>query len=108
MEQVSSKVQNILKNTDEQYDQAVAKCREIFEKKTYDYGTAWRILRTSSITDQIFISNYEAVPEKQYRRLEVTSTGDVERGTKGVMNDKVTYTIGFKERTALLKRNFAE
>ncbi|MFY0643753.1 MAG: DUF1599 domain-containing protein [Bacteroidia bacterium] len=37
------------------YDQAIALCRDIFEKKTFDYGTAWRILRPQSITDQIFI-----------------------------------------------------
>jgi len=37
------------------FDKAIAQCREIFEKKTYDYGTAWRILRPISITDQIFI-----------------------------------------------------
>ena len=37
------------------FDKAIAQCRDIFEKKTYDYGTAWRILRPISITDQIFI-----------------------------------------------------
>ncbi len=38
-----------------QYDSIITKCREIFTKKMKDYGTAWRILRTSSLTDQIFI-----------------------------------------------------
>ena len=42
-------------NTSAQYDDVVAKCTEIFKKKTIDYGTAWRILRSSSLTDQIFI-----------------------------------------------------
>jgi hypothetical protein len=42
-------------HTPGQYDKAVAKCKDIFEKKTYDYGSAWRILRPSSLTDQIFI-----------------------------------------------------
>ncbi|PCJ66470.1 MAG: hypothetical protein COA58_06745 [Bacteroidetes bacterium] len=37
------------------FDKAISQCREIFKKKTYDYGTAWRILRPISITDQIFI-----------------------------------------------------
>jgi len=41
--------------TSQQYDHALNKCREIFEKKTIDYGTAWRILRPKSLTDQIFI-----------------------------------------------------
>ena len=38
-----------------QYDEALGKCRDIFLKKTKDYGTAWRILRPKSLTDQIFI-----------------------------------------------------
>ena len=38
-----------------QYDEILNSCRAIFEKKNNDYGTSWRIMRTSSITDQIFI-----------------------------------------------------
>lgn len=41
--------------TQKQYDEVVAACRELFVKKMNDYGSAWRILRPSSITDQIFI-----------------------------------------------------
>lgn len=41
--------------TTRQYDEVTAVCRDIFVKKTHDYGTAWRILRTSSLTDQIYI-----------------------------------------------------
>ncbi len=41
--------------TTAQYDKAVQQALDIFLLKTKDYGTAWRILRTSSITDQIFI-----------------------------------------------------
>jgi hypothetical protein len=44
-----------LEQTSQQYDQAVGICRDLFSKKTKDYGTAWRILRTKSLTDQIFI-----------------------------------------------------
>jgi len=43
------------KDTSAQYDQAIQKCVDLFKKKTHDYGTAWRILRPSSLTDQIFI-----------------------------------------------------
>lgn len=43
------------KNTAAEYDSVIRVCRELFLKKTNDYGTAWRILRISSITDQIFI-----------------------------------------------------
>lgn len=38
-----------------QYDAVVAECMALFTKKAHDYGTAWRILRISSLTDQIFI-----------------------------------------------------
>jgi hypothetical protein len=41
--------------TSEQYTKVISSCREIYTKKTKDYGTAWRILRPSSLTDQIFI-----------------------------------------------------
>jgi hypothetical protein len=38
-----------------EYNQVIAHCKELFKKKTQDYGTAWRIFRLTSITDQIFI-----------------------------------------------------
>ena len=41
--------------TSEQYKTAMAGCKDIFFNKMRDYGTAWRILRTSSLTDQIYI-----------------------------------------------------
>lgn len=41
--------------TEKQYKQIIAKCRDVFVKKTKDYGTAWRILRLPSLTDQIYI-----------------------------------------------------
>ena len=42
-------------NTPDHYDQLLARCRDLFLKKTHDYGTAWRILRLPSVTDQLFI-----------------------------------------------------
>lgn len=44
-----------MSKTVEQYTNVINNCRDIFTKKTSDYGTAWRILRTSSLTDQLFI-----------------------------------------------------
>jgi hypothetical protein len=41
--------------TNQQYDQAVQSCEEIFLNKTRDYGTSWRVLRIISIADQLFI-----------------------------------------------------
>ncbi len=43
------------KDTTAEYQQVMAQCRDIFEKKMQDYGAAWRILRTESLTDQIYI-----------------------------------------------------
>lgn len=42
-------------NTNEQFDHIINLCQEIFEKKMKDYGIAWRILRPTSMTDQIYI-----------------------------------------------------
>ena len=44
-----------MSNTVTEYTNIINVCRDIFSKKTKDYGTAWRILRPSSFTDQIFI-----------------------------------------------------
>lgn len=44
-----------MSDTNKQYDKAITTCKDIFLKKAKDYGTAWRVLRTISIVDQIFI-----------------------------------------------------
>ncbi|MFN5236286.1 MAG: DUF1599 domain-containing protein [Bacteroidota bacterium] len=44
-----------MNKTLEQFREVIGRCRELFEHKTADYGTAWRILRPSSITDQLYI-----------------------------------------------------
>jgi hypothetical protein len=53
------------------FDQALNQCRDIFQKKTHDYGTAWRILRPISITDQIFIKaqRIRSIEEKQENKV---------------------------------------
>jgi hypothetical protein len=57
--------------TSQQYDSIVDRCKSLFLKKAADYGTAWRILRTSSLTDQIFIK------AKRIRTLEQTGENKV-------------------------------
>ncbi len=42
-------------DTSAQYDRVIKHCQQLFERKTTDYGTAWRIMRLSSITDQLYI-----------------------------------------------------
>ena len=44
-----------MQKTLKQYDNVTSICKSLFEKKMHDYGSAWRILRLSSLTDQIFI-----------------------------------------------------
>jgi|SRR6188768_1975953 hypothetical protein len=58
-------------NTEWQYDKAVQQCREIFLKKTRDYGTSWRVLRTISVADQIFIKaqRIRTLQEKKQQRI---------------------------------------
>ena len=52
-------------NTEEQFGGVMAECRALFEKKLHDYGASWRILRPSSLTDQLFIK------AKRIRSLEI-------------------------------------
>lgn len=58
-------------NTQEQYRAIIAYCKELFYKKHQDYGSAWRILRLPSITDQIFIkaSRIRSIQEKGVQRV---------------------------------------
>ena len=44
-----------MEETNIQFEKVLAVCRELFEKKLYDYGASWRIMRPESLTDQIFI-----------------------------------------------------
>jgi hypothetical protein len=73
--------------TSKQYDEAVKVCKDIFLKKMKDYGTAWRILRTSSITDQIFIK------AQRIRSIEEKGTQKVEDDIKGEYIGIINYSI---------------
>lgn len=59
-------------NTLSQYNNVIQACKRIFEQKTSDYGTAWRILRLSSMTDQIMIKaqRIRAIQEQKTQRVE--------------------------------------
>lgn len=70
--------------TNVQYDQAVAQGRDIFLKKTKDYGTAWRVLRTISVVDQIFI---KALRIRTIQDLQAQKVGDdIPSEFKGILN----------------------
>lgn len=57
--------------TIEEFGQAIAKCREIFVKKLKDYGTSWRVMRPSSLTDQIYIK------ARRIRSIEEKGDGNI-------------------------------
>lgn len=58
-------------DTNQQYDDVIKQSRDIFIKKTKDYGTAWRVLRTISIIDQIYIKAYRirTIQEKGEQKI---------------------------------------
>ena len=61
-----------------EYTQVISQCKALFEKKTKDYGTAWRILRTSSLTDQIFIKaqRIRSIQEKGVQKIDEDITNE--------------------------------
>lgn len=71
-------------NTDQQYDNAIKSCREIFIKKTKDYGTSWRVYRTISIADQIYIKakRIRNIQEKGIQKI----NDDVKGEFMGILN----------------------
>lgn len=62
----------MIEKTSLEYREVIASCRSLFEKKTRDYGTAWRILRLPSITDQIFIKaqRIRSIQEKGMQKVD--------------------------------------
>ena len=56
-----------------EFQREIAICREIFEKKLKDYGTSWRVMRPSSLTDQIYIKarRIRSIEEKGFENLKV-------------------------------------
>lgn len=65
-------------NTSIEYDSVITVCKDLFLKKTNDYGTAWRILRISSITDQIFIKaqRIRTLEEKKVSKVDEDITSE--------------------------------
>lgn len=62
----------MIQKTTAEYKNVIAGCKALFEKKTKDYGTAWRILRLPSITDQIFIKaqRIRSIQEKGSQKVD--------------------------------------
>src|SRR6185295_4903527 len=74
-------------NTNGQYDSAVKSCKEIFINKTKDYGTSWRVYRTISIVDQIYIKakRIRTIQQKGEQKI----SDDLLSEFKGILN----YTV---------------
>ena len=73
--------------TNQQYDDVMADCRSVFIKKMKDYSTAWRILRSSSITDQIYIK------ARRIRNIEETGVSKIEEDILSEFIGIVNYAI---------------
>ena len=71
-------------NTIDEYKEVIRACKEVFVKKTKDYGTAWRILRLPSITDQIFIKaqRIRSIQEKDLQKVD----DDIKSEFIGIVN----------------------
>jgi len=76
-----------MNHTSKQYDAVVQMCRELFEKKMKDYGSAWRILRLPSLTDQIFIK------AQRIRSLQQNEVRKVNEGEAGEFIGIINYSI---------------
>ena len=67
-----------MKNTEEQYEKIINESRSLFTKKMQDYGSAWRILRLSSLTDQIFIKAQRIRSTQEKKEMKIDEKIDNE------------------------------
>jgi len=74
-------------NTSQQYDQVIQTCRNLFINKMTDYGSAWRILRLPSLTDQIFIK------AQRIRGLQTLAESKVDEGQESEFIGIINYSI---------------
>ena len=86
-EAILYKYTSIMKNTSQQYDSIVTVCRTLFINKMKDYGSAWRILRLPSLTDQIFIK------AQRIRSLQENEIRKVDEGEAGEFIGIINYSI---------------
>ena len=67
-----------MNNTSQEYNKVIATCRTLFINKMKDYGSAWRILRLPSLTDQIYIKaqRIRSLQENEVRKVDEDETGE--------------------------------
>lgn len=76
-----------MEHTLAQYDQVAQSCKAVFEKKNRDYGTAWRILRPSSLTDQLYIK------AKRIRTIQESGQQQVDDSIESELQGIVNYSL---------------
>ena len=76
-----------MQNTSKQYDVIINSCKTLFEKKMTDYGSAWRILRLPSLTDQIFIK------AQRIRGLQQNAVRKVDEGEVSEFIGIINYAV---------------
>ena len=81
------KIMSEISNTEQQFREIMQECRTLFEKKLHDYGASWRILRPSSLTDQLFIK------AKRIRSLEIQRESLVGEGIRPEFIALINYGI---------------
>ena len=67
-----------MSKTSQEYDKVIAICRQLYANKMTDYGSAWRILRLPSLTDQIYIKaqRIRSLQQNQVRKVDEDETGE--------------------------------
>ena len=99
-----------MKDTKQQFEHVISICRDVFSKKLHDYGAAWRIMRPSSITDQIFIK------ANRIRSLEVKGVSMINEGIRpefiGIVNygiiGLIQLELGYAEKEDINEQQAAE
>lgn len=74
-------------DTNKEFETVMAECRQLFADKLHDYGASWRILRPSSLTDQLFIK------AKRIRSLEIKKVSKVGEGIRPEFIALINYGI---------------
>ncbi|SFA71410.1 protein of unknown function [Flavobacterium swingsii] len=88
-----------MKNTSQQYDAIITICRDLYTKKMKDYGSAWRILRLPSLTDQIFIKaqRIRSLQENEVRKVDEDESSEF----IGIINYSIMALIQLDKGIAL-------
>lgn len=113
-----------MNKTSSEFDIVIKKCRDIYTAKMQDYGSAWRILRTKSLTDQIYIkaNRIRSIDDKGTQRIEENITSEfigivnysvmaliqIELGTESKLELSVAEAIELYDKHIYIAKNLME